>query len=211
MQRLIIYIADDHNIVAQGIASLLKQIDSVSNIFIFKNGSELYNKLSNQTPDIVFLDIEMPIWDGRKTLEEIRKLNNSTKCFMLSMINEKHIIEDCIKKGANGYLNKDCSLEELSEAVHSSENEIYYSKEVLKTLSGLSSKSDNTLNLLEPLSEREQEILILLCDGLTPKEIAEKLFLSQRTIETHKTNIMHKFDVNSVGKLISVAIKNKVV
>ena len=129
---------------------------------------------------------------------------------MLSILNEKFIIEDCIKKGASGYLNKDCSLQELSEAIQSTAGEVYYSKEVLKILSGIH-KPTGGFTLSEPLSERESEILGLLCEGLSPKEIAGKLFLSTRTIETHKTNIMQKFDVSTVGKLISLAIKNKIV
>jgi DNA-binding NarL/FixJ family response regulator len=211
MHKPLIYLADDHNIVAQGISTLLKQTNLVGDILVFKDGKDLFEKLIAQQPDIVFLDIEMPVWDGRKTLVEIKQLNPSITCFMLSMINEKHIIEDCINKGANGYLNKDCSISELQEALSSHRDEIYYSKEVLKSLCNVAKKSESNLKLLEPLSDREKEVLHLLCDGLTPKEIADQLFLSQRTIETHKTNIMQKFEVNSVGKLISVALKHHII
>ena len=209
METKRVYIADDHNLVAQGISSLLKQIDSVSHVSIFKNGKDLFDYCITATPDIVFLDIEMPIWDGRKTLVELKKNFPNIKYFMLSMINEKHIIEDCISKGASGYLNKDCTIEELTEAVNLPIEDIYFSKDVLKVMSGL--KATTSFSLSEPLSDREREVLELLCEGFSPKEIAEKLFLSTRTIETHKTNIMQKFNVNSIGKLISVAIKNKVV
>ena len=210
MQGVNVYIADDHNIVAQGIASLLKQTSLVAQVTIFKNGQDLFKHCAIQIPHIVFLDLEMPGWDGRKTLVEIKKNYPAVLCYMLSMLNEKFIIEDCIKKGASGYLNKDCSLQELSEAIESPAGEVYYSKEVLKILSGIHQPT-GVFTLSEPLSERESEVLGLLCKGLSPKEIAGKLFLSIRTIETHKTNIMQKFDVGTVDKLISLAIKNKVV
>lgn len=207
--RLLVYIADDHALVANGIAELINNMPNVKKVDIFNDGEPLFKACFEEIPDIVFLDLEMLEWDGRKTLVELKKRFPSLKCIILSMLNEKAIIEDCIKKGASGYLNKDCSNAELAESISSSE--IYFSKEVLKTLSGYSKQKVNTtFHLNEPLTERELEVLTLLCDGFSPKEIAEKLFVSNRTIDTHKTNIMQKFEVNSVGKLISVAIKNKI-
>jgi len=153
----------------------------------------------------------MPIWDGRKTLVELKNKFADLRCNMLSMNNEKAIIDDCIAKGALGYLSKDCTLDELQEAIRNT-TPVYFSKAVLTHLSGYQNlKPEQQLLLNEPLTEREVEILTLLCDGFSPKEIADKLFVSNRTVDTHKTNIMQKFEVNSVGKLISVAIKNKIV
>ncbi|MES2587661.1 MAG: response regulator transcription factor [Bacteroidota bacterium] len=208
-----IYLADDHELVVQGISSLLEKIDGVNEIKIFPNGLDLYQACLNQKPDLIFLDIEMPQWDGRKTLVELKKSFPSLPCIMLSMLNEKGIVNDCIEKGANAYLNKDSSLQEFKEAILAVQgNEIFYSKEVLKVMAGLKNPTtSSSYHLIEPLSEREHEILVQLCEGLSPKEIGEKLFLSPRTIETHKNNIMQKFEVNSIAKLISVAIKNRLV
>lgn len=209
--QLTIYIADDHNIVAEGLALLIQKIPGVNHVLIFNDGKQLFDACEKALPDMVFLDIEMPVWDGRVTLKKIKETFPQLRCNMLSMNNEKTIIDDCINMGASGYLNKDCTLEELIEAT-SNTNEIYFSKEVLKHLSGYGkSKVENHFKLDEPLTEREIEVLNLLCEGFSPKEIAEKLFVSHRTVDTHKTNIMQKFNVNSIGKLISVAIKNKVV
>jgi two-component system response regulator DegU len=210
MGKLVVSLADDHSIVANGIATLLRQSPDVKQVHVFSNGHDLFQSCLNQKTDCVFLDVNMTNWDGRKTLIEIRKKIPSIRCFMLSMLNEKHIIEDCISKGASGYLNKDCTLDELKEALRSAPGEIYYSNEVLKVLSGVR-KQSLEFQLTEPLSEREKEILVLLCDGLSPKEVADKIFLSVRTVETHKTNIMQKFNVSTVGKLISIAIKNNFV
>ncbi len=207
-----IFLADDHELVAQGLSTLLLQIQTVGKVEVFKNGKELFQACLNTKPDFIFLDYEMPVWDGKETLIQIKKNLPKIPVLMLSMLNEKSIIKECIQLGASAYLHKDSSTEELHEAIEStSRSEIYYSNEVKKALSGAIKNQSGQITLKEEISEREMEILKLLCDGLSPKEISEKLFLSQRTVETHKTNIMHKFDVNSIAKLISIAIKNRIV
>lgn len=208
---LIIYLADDHNIVAKGLAAIIAQLPNVGTLKVFHHGKELFDACHNLLPDVAFLDIDMPIWDGRKTLVSLKEKFPDLRCLMLSMNNEKAIIDDCIEKGASGYLNKDCTELELQEAIFTSDD-IYFSKEVLKNISGYHRKETaKGYQLLEPLTERELEILALLCEGLSPKEIADKIFLSPRTVETHKKNIMEKVDVNSIGKLISVALKNNLI
>lgn len=207
-----IYLADDHELVAQGLSTLLLQIQEVEKVVTFKNGKELFQACMNEKPNFVFLDYEMPVWDGKETLTQLKNNFPKIPVLMLSMLNEKSIIKECINLGASAYLHKDSSTEELHEAIKSASiSEIYYSNEVKKALSGTLKGQTGQLTLKEEISEREMEILKLLCDGLSPKEISEKLFLSQRTVETHKTNIMHKFDVNSIAKLISLAIKNRIV
>jgi len=206
-----VYLADDHTIVAQGIGALIKQIPEVGELKIFSNGKDLFDACITKLPTHVFLDLEMPIWDGRTTLIALKQKFPALRCLILSMLNEKSIIDDCLEKGASGYLNKDCSFIELQEAIFSTDA-YYFSKEALKTISGFSkSISEKEYRLAEPLTERELEILALLCEGLSPREIADKIYLSPRTVETHKKNIMQKMEVNSIGKLISVALKNKLI
>ena len=206
-----VYLADDHTIVAQGIGALIKQIPGVTELNIFSNGKDLFDACSGQLPTHVFLDLEMPVWDGRTTLTALKDKYPALRCLILSMLNEKAIIEDCLAKGASGYLNKDCSVVELQEAIFSTDD-FYLSKEALKSISGFGRKIvSKEYQLSEPLTERELEVLALLCEGLSPKEIATKIYLSPRTVETHKKNIMQKMEVNSIGKLISVALKNKLI
>jgi len=209
---IVIFLADDHQLVAEGISTLLSKKEGVIDVKIFNNGKLLFDGISEEKPDLIFLDNEMPVWNGRKTLQEIKNLFPTIPCLMLSMINERAIIEECIEKGASAYLNKDCTFDELSEAIDKVlEGENYISKECLKSFMNFK-KPDSINSFIKPdLSERELEILSYLCDGFSPKEIADKVFLSPRTVETHKTNIMQKFDVNSVGKLISLAIRNNVI
>lgn len=213
MQERIIYLADDHELVANGLAALLRSIPAVKEVRIYPNGKELYKACLNQLPTHVFLDIEMPEWDGIKTLENLRKDFPKLPCLILSMLNEKSVIENCINKGVNAYLNKDSSLEELQQAIEKvDKGEVFYSKEVQKALSGtIKVIGSSDLNLTEDLTEREFEVLKLLCDGMSSKEIAEKLYLSSRTVESHKNNLMQKFGVNSTGKLIILAIRNKII
>lgn len=207
----IIYLADDHNLVAKGIASIIQNIPNIERVEIFTNGKELFDACLIKLPTLVFLDIEMPIWDGRTTLVALKDRFPTLRCLMLSMLNEKSMIEDCLEKGASGYLNKDCTDVELQEAIFSTD-EYYFSKDALKSMSGITKKIiEKEYQLTEPLTDRELEILSLLCEGLSPKEIADKIYLSPRTVETHKKNIMFKMDVNSVGKLISVALKNNLI
>lgn len=207
-----IFLADDHELVAQGLSTLLLQLVDVGQVIPFKNGKDLYQACLNQKPDFIFLDYEMPVWDGKETLIQLKKSFPKIPVLILSMLDEKSIIQECIQLGAIGYLHKDSSITELEDALKkATEGEIFYSEEVKKALKGGSKVSSNQFSLKDELSTREKEILKLLCDGLSPKEIAAQLFLSQRTIETHKTNIMQKFDVNSISKLISLSIKNRIV
>lgn len=208
---MVLYLADDHKLVATGIASVLREIQGVEQVHIFPNGKELLQAVKEKIPDFVFLDVEMPVMDGKKTLENLLKLYPGIPCCMLSMVDEKSIIEEFIQMGAKGFLHKDSNLDELSNAIiNIKKGENFFSNEILKSLSGVLKKR-HSVDLVEPLSERELEILKYICDGFSPKEIADKLFLSHRTVDTHKNNIMQKFEVNTVSKLISVALKNKVV
>lgn len=210
---IVVYVADDHEIVAKGISSMLSQISFVKEVRTFNNGKELYKAVLSSRPDIVFLDIEMPEWDGIRTLEKLSVDYPEIPCLVLSMIDEKSIVEECIKKGALGYLHKDSKSNELESAILCAQKkEVYFSEETKKILTGVKKTiQSDQINLTEPLTQRELEVLELICEGLTSKEIGEKLFVSHRTVETHKNNLMQKFEAKTTGKLISLAIKNRVV
>lgn len=211
-KALHIYLADDHELVVNGIAALIQAAFPEAHIKTFLSGKQLFKAALAEKPNLVFLDFEMPEWNGLQTLQELGKAFPSLPCLMLSMVNDKSVITDCLNHGAKAYLNKDCSLDELKEAMLAAQNNsVYLSVEAQKVLKGQSTKTTSTFELNEPLSDREKEILTLICDGLSPKEIAEQLFLSPRTVETHKNNIMQKVGVFTVGKLISVALKQKLV
>jgi len=212
LPAVIAYLADDHRIVAEGVAALLKSSGCFTEVVVFSNGKLLYQACNGRLPDFVFLDYQMADWDGLKTLQELKRAWPQLPVLMLSMNNERSIVENCIQQGAAGYLSKESRVEELQEAVQAvKDNEIYYSKSVLKVLAGVRQATNMLAAPAVQLSQREAEILRHICEGDSPKEIAARLFLSVRTVETHKSNIMQKLGVNSVTRLISFAIKNNLV
>jgi DNA-binding NarL/FixJ family response regulator len=207
----LIYLADDHAIVAQGVAKLLQSLPNVQEVIVFDNGKVLFEATLQKIPSLIILDIEMPEWTGIDTLKKIKE-NSNVPCIMLSMNDEKYIIQECMKLGASGFMPKDCTVEELNEALDVVlDGGTYLGEKIIKILATKKTDDNNVFELTSDITKREQEILENLCDGFTCKEIADKLFLSARTVETHKKSIMAKFDAHTTGKLISLAIKYKFV
>jgi two-component system, NarL family, response regulator DegU len=208
----LVYLAEDHILVAQGIASLLAQIGYV-HISIFGSGKELYKACLHKKPDLVLLDIYMSEWDGIHTLQELRKNNFTMPIVMVSMIAEKKIIDSCIESGANAYLHKSCDVHEMSVAINTiSKNKIYIAEKLLhsKEVKNIQ-QAQSSFQFVEPLTEREKEVLMLLCEGMSVAEVATALFISPNTAETHKKKLLHKFDVKSVSKMIALSFKHKLV
>lgn len=210
-----VYIADDHEIVAKGVAELLKKVVKDTEVYAAKNGEELIRKVLSKAPSLVILDIEMPIKDGLETLEDLRKRGYRFPILMLSMLEERAVIQRAMDLGANGYLHKDCSDIELKEALEDIVKGVFYlSKQAKSAMLGLK-KNDGELNRNHVpavnITARETEVLQLICEGLTSKEIGEKLFISARTVESHKENLMQKFEVNSSAKLVAKALKSRIV
>jgi DNA-binding NarL/FixJ family response regulator len=208
----LVYLAEDHILVAQGLASLLEQL-GYQHIQIYGSGKELYKACLNKKPDLVLLDIYMSEWDGIHTLQELRKNNHTMPIIMVSMIAEKKIIDTCIENGANAYLHKSCDVQEIADALSSiSKNKVYIAEKLLhiKDVKNIQ-QAQSLFQFVEPLTDREKEVLMLLCEGMTVAEVAAALFISPNTAETHKKNLLHKFDVKSVSKMIALSFKHKLV
>ena len=207
----LIYLADDHAIVAQGVAQLLRSISNVQEVIVFNSGKSLFEATQLKKPSIIILDIEMPEWNGIDTLKKI-KAGSDVPCIMLSMNDEKYIIQECIKLGASGFIPKDCNADELYEAVEVVlDGGTYLGEKIIKILATKKTETNNVFELTASVTKRELQILGHICEGLTCKEIGDKLFLSTRTVETHKKSIMSKFDAHTLGRLVSLAIKHKFV
>jgi DNA-binding NarL/FixJ family response regulator len=207
----LIYLADDHAIVAQGVAQLLLSLPNVQEVIVFNSGKALYEATQQKLPTLIILDIEMPEWTGIDTLKKI-KSEFDVPCIMLSMNDEKYIIQECMKLGAIGFMPKDCNVEELSEAIDVViDGGTYLGEKIEKILATKKTVDNDVFELTTDITKRELEILENLCDGLTCKDIADKLYLSIRTVETHKKSIMAKFDAHTTGKLVSLAFKHKFV
>lgn len=205
-----ILIIDDHPLVADGIKTMLKEAEGLEIIGISKTAQAALDFLKTNSPEVILLDISLPDMDGLQLCEAIRNTNKETKILGLTSTNEAGIITGLLQRGGNGYLLKNMEREELLEAIESVlKGKVYLSKaaneKVLEQFLRLVSPEANPV-----LTRREKEILQLLADGLKGPEIAEKLFLSPLTVETHRKNMFKKFNVSSVQMLLKVAREYKI-
>lgn len=204
----LVYIADDHIMVAQGISSLLQQL-GYTNIRIFTNGQEVLKACLAKVPSWIFLDIYMPEGDGISTLQQLRTKGYGMPILMLSMTADKKYVDTSMEQGANAYLHKSCDALEISKAITAIENNKKYISEAVNYIntSTIKVSINSEYYLKEALTKREVEILGKYCDGMNTEEIAQQLFLSVATVDTHKKNIMQKFGASTLSKLVAVAIK----
>ena len=204
-----IIIADDHTIFLEGITALISSeyINVVANC---KNGQEVLDFLKKQEVDLVISDINMPVMDGITLVKKITKLHPKTKTMMLSMYEERHIINKAIKAGANGYMSKNAGKKDILNAI---ENCMKGEKVTFKRQSTFTQKSiQNTNKSIKEISltNRERQILKLITQEATNTDISLSLNISKRTVEAHKKNIFLKLGVKNTIGLIKIALKSKI-
>lgn len=209
MMRIIL--CDDHTIITDGISNLLAGEEDLEIVAVCHNGQEVLDALDDSDPDIVLLDIDMPIMNGFECAEAIQKRDPRIKIAMLTMHEEKALIKRFIEIGVKGYFLKTISREELLRALRRiSQGEEYFPSDVTKAL--LNEKNATPDNAKDPrlqeLSSREIEIIRYVAKGRSNKEIADALFISPRTVDTHRGNIMRKLEVHNVAGIIRFAFKN---
>jgi len=205
-------IIDDHPLVAGGIEMMLKDVDYIKIIAAVKNANDALDFLANNQPEIILMDISLPDIDGLELCNIIREKNKFSKILGLTSANEASIITQLLHRGANGYLLKNMERAELLEAIDRvMDNKIFLSKAANEKVLEQFTSVSGALNSVPTLTRREKEILSLLIDGLTGPQIAEKLFLSPFTIETHRKNLMQKLNCNSTQQLLKVAREQKII
>ncbi len=206
MNEIKIIIADDHELFRNGLAELLRKHDEITITESVADGVELMKLANFQCDaDIVLLDITMPNMDGFQVLKELKALNSNLKPIVISMHNDGNYIAKCAKMGAYGYLLKNTDESELILAIRSvSKGKKYFSAEISEKMINFMSTQSISENVL---SNKETEVLRLISKGLTTKEIAAQLFVSSRTIETHRANILKKLEVKNTAELIKKATK----
>lgn len=204
-------IVDDHRIVREGITTLLANESDIKVIAEAENGRDAI-KLSNKlNPDITIMDISMPELNGVEAIKQIRKKTPSARIIALSMHSEHEFIWKTLKAGAYAYLLKDCAATELVNAirqVHSGKKYISEGISGLLIQDFIDSKWKEPRATYFPLSEREKEVLQLLAEGKPTREIAEVLYISNKTVESHRKNIMEKLQIFSLPELTKYAIKS---
>lgn len=208
MKKINIYIVDDHALFRDGLKLLLTNLNFIGKIFEANNGDEFVNGLKNNPVDIALVDIEMPVMNGIEAARQAREIQPSIKILALSMYSDKNYYLSMIDAGACGFLLKNSNFDEVEKAITDVCNDkSYISIEILNEILKYPEKA--SFNVLESeLTERETEVLLLICKGLTNTEIAEKLVLSKRTVDKHRENLLLKTQSKNTANLVIYAIKN---
>jgi DNA-binding NarL/FixJ family response regulator len=206
MGQIKIAIIDDHDLFREGIRLVVGQIENFEVIFDTSNGNIFLEFLKNSLPDVVLMDISMPIIDGVETTQKAVELRPNLNVIALTMFSDMTHYTQMINAGVKGFILKKSNKFELQQAINavfSGGN--YFSQEILQKMAFQSVHFSAGCN---QLTHRELDIINLVCKGLTSQEIADKLFISQKTVEVHRTKIFRKTDVRNIGELIVWAIKN---
>jgi DNA-binding NarL/FixJ family response regulator len=206
-----IILVDDHHLFGQSLYSLLIQMPEVPHITVFKRGQEVLDFLENNEADMVLSDLQMPEMNGIELTTQIHQHFPEVRVLILTIDDEPHKIRQCIAAGASGYLLKDTDRAELEEAIRKLYQKLpYYSEKVLKIIT---TNNDNKLinSELSQISSREIEVLKLIAMEYSTNEVADKLFVSVNTIESHRKSLMKKLDVKNVVGLIKFAMRHKLV
>lgn len=206
--RMKILLVDDHTILLDGVKSLLSQEDDLQIVGQAGSAEAALEFLKKQDVDLVITDYSMPGMDGLSLLNTVKRVAPNTKIIMLSMHDEVHLVKEILKAGVNGYVLKKDTHKELLNAIRDVTNgKVYLSSDVNKMLiTNLNNPDEGKL-----LTDREREILKLIAKEYTNKDIAEELFISERTVETHRKNIFKKTATNSLVGLIKFAYANNLI
>lgn len=203
-----IIIADDHDLFRVGLSELLKKSKDINVVDTVSNGEQFIDLITKEDSiDIVLLDITMPKLDGFGVLEKMKATASKIKPIIISMHNEGNYIAKCAKAGAYGYLLKNADEEELLKSIRTvAKGKKYFGSEIAEKMINFMAEHQVSANIL---SNKESQVLKLIAKGMTTKEIAKLLFVSSRTIETHRANILKKLEVKNTAALIKKATDNK--
>lgn len=211
--RVRIVLVDDHTLFRTGLAGLLSQREGFDVVADYGSGEEFLAALESLEVDVVFMDISMPGIDGAETTRRALEIRPELKIITLSMYGDDHYYTRMVVSGASGFLLKDSEIDEVYAAVESAmAGDSYFSSALLGSLT----RNMSVLNALSPneedeLSDREMEILVEVCRGLSNQEIADKLFISKRTVDKHRANILEKTGCKNTANLVVYAIKHHLV
>ena len=207
MQKLRIHIVDDHTLFREGLKFLLSNCDFVSSIDESNNGKTFISNLSNNKPDIILMDIEMPEIDGISATKQALAIFPDLKIIALSMYGYEHYYTQMIDAGARGFLMKNSQFEDVQKAIlEVADGNNFFSPEIMDAIiKNLYKKKDDKHS--SELTEREIEILYNICKGFSNQEIADKLIISKRTVDKHRENLLLKTESKNTAGLVIFAIK----
>jgi two-component system, NarL family, response regulator NreC len=205
-----VLLADDHKIVRDGLRTLLEKHADIAVLGEAEDGREALQLAGKLSPDVVVMDIAMPELNGIEATRQILSEHPGIKIVALSMHSDKRFVSEMLKAGASAYLLKDCAFEELIAAIRTiMKGKIYLSPGIAGVVLADYIRSDRKSepSVFSQLSDREREVLQLMTEGKTTKEVAAQLNVSIKTVETHRTNIMTKLDIHSIAELTKYAIR----
>ncbi len=206
-----VLIADDHKIMLAGLRSLLEKQTDFEVVGEAENGRKAVQMAQEKTPDVVVMDVSMPDLNGIEATMQIIESLPGTRVIALSMHSDKRFVMGMLRAGASGYLLKDCASQELANAiVQVAGGKKYLSPEITGVVIDdflLGGSSEEVTTAASPLSPREREVLQLIAEGWSTKQIASHLYVSIKTIETHRRQIMRKLDLHAIADLTKYAIR----
>ncbi len=208
MAPIRIVLCDDHRIVTDGLQQLLSGVADLECVGTARNGHEALYLLEHIQADVLLTDLDMPEMDGAVLTERVKQAGDGPKVIVLSMHEEAAVVKRLMDLGADGYLVKSAGKDEVLLAIRNVFNGArHFSSDLMAALLDQRTAAAQEGELLRDLSEREIEVLAALAEGLGNKEIGERLFISPRTVDTHRTNLMKKLGVHHVAGLVRIAIK----
>ncbi|MBA9075851.1 MULTISPECIES: response regulator [Rufibacter] len=205
-----VILVDDHTLIRDGLKSLLKTEPTIEIIGEAENGQRLLDLLQTITPDVVMLDLNMPVMDGYETLKQLQLKHPDIKVLVLTMLDQDSYVHKVRSSGALGYVLKTAGRDELVHAIKTvATNNSYICSEIAVNLLNKANNPEASAPQKTPLelSKREMEVLRLIAEGYTNAEIADKLFASKRTIESHRQHLIEKTKARNTATLIKIALQ----
>ena len=205
-----IIVADDHQIFRFGLISVLNKFDFISKIHEAENGKEVIEEMTREPYDVIFMDINMPVMNGKDATKQVKRDFPDVKVIALTMFDDQRHVIELIESGASGYIIKNTNDYEIKTAIQKvTNNELYFSRQISESLiTSIVHKHKLKRNQYnELISNREKEILYFICREYTSKEIAESLFLSEKTVDWHRLNLLQKTNSKNTAGLVLFAIR----
>lgn len=205
--KIRVALCDDHRIVTDGMMQLLSNVEDIDVVGAAHDGVEALYLLEHLKADILLTDLDMPNMDGQQLTGRVKEKYPQLKVIVLSMHEEASVVKHLMDLGADGYLVKSAGKDEVLLAIRSvHDGRKHFGSGLMEAMMKQAAAPKTGTAVLKDLSEREVEVLAALAEGLGNKEIGEKLFISPRTVDTHRTNLMRKLDVHNVAGLVRIAI-----